>query len=83
MPNPPLTPGGSIGRPQPLRRPQAGDQSRHDRSSDEQLENLEAQEVMRREVYGPHDALDLLYKAATDKYVVCYTVCGTDQLTSP
>lgn len=30
------------------------------------LENLEAQTVMRREVYGPHDALDLLYKAATD-----------------
>ena len=24
---------------------------------------------MRREVYGPHDALDLLYKAATDKLV--------------
>ncbi|EJT81017.1 hypothetical protein GGTG_01006 [Gaeumannomyces tritici R3-111a-1] len=30
------------------------------------LENLEARSVMRREVYGPHDALDLLYKAATD-----------------
>ncbi|KAH7370955.1 hypothetical protein BKA65DRAFT_472127 [Rhexocercosporidium sp. MPI-PUGE-AT-0058] len=30
------------------------------------LENPEAQEIMRREVYGPHDALDLLYKAATD-----------------
>lgn len=65
----PLTPGGSIGRSQPLRRPQDQPQ-RNDRSSDEQLENLEAQEVMRREVYGPHDALDLLYKAATDKYVV-------------
>ena len=34
------------------------------------LENLEARNVMRREVYGPHDALDLLYKAATDKLVV-------------
>ncbi|EGS20814.1 putative specific RNA polymerase II transcription factor [Thermochaetoides thermophila DSM 1495] len=32
------------------------------------LENLEARTVMRREVYGPHDALDLLYKAATDKF---------------
>ncbi|KAH8672519.1 hypothetical protein BGZ60DRAFT_469039 [Tricladium varicosporioides] len=70
VPGPPLTPGGSIGRPQPLRRPTQG---RHDEShankSDEsntQLENLEAQEVMRREVYGPHDALDLLYKAATN-----------------
>ena len=71
--NAPLTPGGSIGRSQPLRRPQ--DQPlRNDRSSDEQLENLEAQEVMRREVYGPHDALDLLYKAATDKYVSTWDV---------
>lgn len=73
VPGPPLTPGGSIGRPQPLRRPTQG---RHDElpvnKSDEsntQLENLEAQEVMRREVYGPHDALDLLYKAATNRYV--------------
>lgn len=31
------------------------------------LENYEARTVMRKEVYGPHDALDLLYKAATDK----------------
>lgn len=72
MPGPPLTPGGSIGRPQPLRRPAHAsreDSQRDDRHTDEsntQLENLEAQEVMRREVYGPHDALDLLYKAATD-----------------
>ncbi|TAQ90624.1 hypothetical protein B7494_g1035 [Chlorociboria aeruginascens] len=69
---PPLTPGGSIGRTQPLRRPDqtARDaQQRYDRRSDEsntQLENFEAQEVMRQQVYGPHDALDLLYKAATD-----------------
>ncbi len=71
MPGPPLTPGGSIGRPQPLRRPahSSRENSRDERQMDEsntQLENLEAQEVMRREVYGPHDALDLLYKAATD-----------------
>lgn len=70
MPGPPLTPGGSIGRTQPLRRPQHSQDGpqRYDRNDDTntQLENLEAQEVMRREVYGPHDALDLLYKAATD-----------------
>lgn len=71
MPGPPLTPGGSIGRTQPLRRPQhnTDGSSRYARSSEEantQLENLEAQEVMRKEVYGPHDALDLLYKAATN-----------------
>ena len=74
MPGPPLTPGGSIGRTQPLRRPGQGEEGRvrYDGSEDganTQLENLEAQEVMRREVYGPHDALDLLYKAATDRYV--------------
>jgi len=37
--------------------------------SNAQLENIEAQTVMRRGVYGPHDALDLLYKAATDGFV--------------
>ncbi|CAG8976872.1 hypothetical protein HYALB_00003483 [Hymenoscyphus albidus] len=74
-PGPPLTPGGSIGRSQPLRRPHSNHDIRRDDTgntiarddnnrnpSDEsnpQLENLEAQEVMRREVYGPHDALDL------------------------
>ncbi|OTB08049.1 hypothetical protein M426DRAFT_218625 [Hypoxylon sp. CI-4A] len=75
----PLTPGGSTGRTQPLRRPNAdqedGRKSRGTsytdvgEDSNAQLENLEAQSVMRKEVYGPHDALDLLYKAATDKSV--------------
>ncbi|CCU75203.1 Fungal Zn binuclear cluster domain containing protein/C6 transcription factor [Blumeria hordei DH14] len=69
-PRPPMTPGGSIGCTQPLRRPA---HNRRDLSQNEgvkdptaQLENLEAQEVMRQQVYGPYDALDLLYKAATD-----------------
>ncbi|KAI1393262.1 uncharacterized protein F4822DRAFT_423730 [Hypoxylon trugodes] len=76
----PLTPGGSTGRTQPLRRPKT---EREDGTKDNtgtsytdtredsnaQLENLEAQSVMRKEVYGPHDALDLLYKAATDRSV--------------
>lgn len=66
-PGPPLTPGGSIGRTQPLRRPQS--ESRQQEERDQNVENPEAQEVMRQEVYGPHDALDLLYKAATDRYV--------------
>lgn len=60
--NLPLTPGGSVGRTQPLRRP--GDKGQ--RNLDEantQLENPEARDVMRKGVYGPHDALDLLYKA--------------------
>ncbi|KAI0468252.1 hypothetical protein F4859DRAFT_517131 [Xylaria cf. heliscus] len=93
----PLTPGGSQGQSQPLRRthdhdhvhahahahthahthalhdPRAADDDPHRASyaesaedSNAQLENLEAQNVMRKGVYGPHDALDLLYKAATD-----------------
>ncbi|KAK0621424.1 hypothetical protein B0T17DRAFT_534001 [Bombardia bombarda] len=78
----PLTPGGSRGRAQPLRRPgdppaSAGtDSVRGDGGGgagefgcgepNTPLENFEAKSVMRREVYGPHDALDLLYKAATD-----------------
>ncbi|KAI5457706.1 hypothetical protein BGZ63DRAFT_427740 [Mariannaea sp. PMI_226] len=71
----PLTPGGSQGRPQPLQRP---DGSRRDEDNidfgpdgdgNQTLENLEAQTVMRRSVFGPHDALDLLYKAATDSPV--------------
>ena len=79
VPAPPLTPGGSIGRPKPLERPKhqssPGSQMHENRSSDEsntQLENQEAQETMRQAVFGPHDALDLLYKAATgptDRYV--------------
>jgi hypothetical protein len=79
IPGPPLTPGGSIGRTQPLRRPgqNSDPNQKYEGHSDEantQLENLEAQEVMRREVYGPHDALDLLYKAATDRYAVSKSV---------
>lgn len=53
---PPLTPGGSIGRPQPLRRPNQGENENRNEEygdgSNTQLDNPEAQEVMRREVYG-------------------------------
>ncbi|GAW23918.1 hypothetical protein ANO14919_134950 [Xylariales sp. No.14919] len=76
----PLTPGGSAGRNQPLRRsdtlhdlhpvtadgPRRSSYAESTEDSNAQLENLEAQNVMRKGVYGPHDALDLLYKAATD-----------------
>ncbi|KPM35830.1 hypothetical protein AK830_g10736 [Neonectria ditissima] len=69
--NVPLTPGGSQGRNQPLRRPdgsrRGGDSEFGvDDDANQTLENIEAQTVMRRSVFGPHDALDLLYKAATD-----------------
>lgn len=52
---PPLTPGGSIGRLQPLRRPNQFEDERNEEfgdGSNTQLDNPEAQEVMRREVYG-------------------------------
>lgn len=78
----PLTPGGSAGQSQPLRRthghtlhdvadddPHRASYAESIEDSNAQLENLEAQNVMRKGVYGPHDALDLLYKAATDRYV--------------
>lgn len=76
----PLTPGGSQGRKEPLRRPDGTHREGdfHERDGDfendgdanQTVENIEAQTVMRREMYGPHDALDLLYKAATDRLVV-------------
>lgn len=68
----PLTPGGSSGRTLPLKRPSDGGHGMHGsishghEDSNAHVENFEAQSVMRKEVYGPHDALDLLYKAATD-----------------
>ncbi|KJR89889.1 c6 zinc finger domain containing protein [Sporothrix schenckii 1099-18] len=76
----PLGAGLANVRSHPLRRPQPDDPSTRNgntgsRKADNMaaadepntpLENFEAQTVMRREVYGPHDALDLLYKAATD-----------------
>ncbi|KAI1344328.1 hypothetical protein F5Y15DRAFT_109596 [Xylariaceae sp. FL0016] len=76
----PLTPGGSNGRNQPLKRPNLDrDDARKSsrgtsytetgEDSNVQMENPEAQNLMRTEVYGPHDALDLLYKAATDRSV--------------
>ncbi|CAK7221532.1 zinc finger transcriptional activator [Sporothrix curviconia] len=78
--NAPLGPALANVRSHPLRRPQPDDPSSRNGSTSSRktnnisaadepntpLENFEAQTVMRREVYGPHDALDLLYKAATD-----------------
>lgn len=78
----PLTPGATAGRSQQLKRSSldGGDEGRTNgrgtsyneggEDSNAQVENLEAQSLMRKEVYGPHDALDLLYKAATDRSVI-------------
>ncbi|KAI0019037.1 hypothetical protein F4780DRAFT_771477 [Xylariomycetidae sp. FL0641] len=72
----PLTPSQ---RNQPLRPPPSDNEDAPKSSrgtsytdggedSNAQMENPEARDVMRTEVYGPHDALDLLYKAATDSH---------------
>ena len=60
----PRTPGGSIGRPQPLRRPAGTKEVQYD-----QEDHLKAEEtaglLRAAEVHGGHDALKLLYEAAT------------------
>ncbi len=72
----PLTPGGGPGRDKPLPRPDGmrgdgrrgtGDFGMPEEEPNTQLENREAQDVLRQSVFGTHDALDLLYKAATNK----------------
>ncbi|EFX03292.1 c6 zinc finger domain containing protein [Grosmannia clavigera kw1407] len=74
----PLTPTSAGMSSQPLRRPTPDARAIASRKgmtaerrsvpaadeSNTPLENLEARSVMRREVYGHHDALDLLYMAA-------------------
>ena len=87
----PLTPGSTGGRNQSqkrssLERGEDGRKSSRGTSytegaedSNAQLENLEAQSVMRKSVFGPHDALDLLYKAATDRSVISVSPPNPDQ----
>ncbi|KAH7374667.1 transcriptional activator ARO80 [Plectosphaerella cucumerina] len=71
----PLTPGGGPGRDKPLPRPDASrnglprtDDFGGAEEPNTQLENREAQSVLRQSVFGTHDALDLLYKAATNTH---------------
>ncbi|KAH7113897.1 hypothetical protein B0J11DRAFT_511400 [Dendryphion nanum] len=59
----PLTPGGSVGRFEPLRRPQANSQPRDD-EEDQQLSNASARILQTGEIYSGHDALNLLFEAA-------------------
>lgn len=58
----PLTPGGSVGRLQPLRRPNANQQSSHD--DQQQVNNETAAILQSKEVFSGHDALNLLFEAA-------------------
>ena len=67
----PVTPGGA-----PSRRESDIRESRREPERDADpyrvMTNPEAQSAMRDEIYGPHDALNLLYKAATDEYVYLF-----------
>ena len=66
----PMTPGGSRGRSRPLQRPDGKGRVENPGGFHEgdnlPMQNPEAQAALRRGVFGTHDALDLLYKAATD-----------------
>ena len=60
----PRTPGGSIGRTQPLRRPAAPKQVQYGQDDHEKAEQTVGL-LQAAEVHGGHDALKLLYEAAT------------------
>ncbi|KAF2745049.1 hypothetical protein M011DRAFT_528085 [Sporormia fimetaria CBS 119925] len=62
----PLTPGGSIGRYEPLRRPSVQPQVHrpHREEDDQQVVNETTGTLQRGEVYSGHDALHLLFEAA-------------------
>lgn len=60
----PRTPGGSIGQAQPLRRP-AGQKQVHYDQEDHQKAEQTAGLLQHTEVHGGHDALKLLFEAAT------------------
>jgi hypothetical protein len=59
----PLTPGGSIGRYEPLRRPTAS-LNPHGQEEDQTVNNATAAILQTGEVYSGHDALNLLFEAA-------------------
>jgi hypothetical protein len=61
----PLTPGGSVGRYEPLRRPTLHSQSsNNDEEEDQTVNNQTAAILQTKEVYSGHDALNLLFEAA-------------------
>lgn len=62
----PLTPGGSVGRYEPLRRPNtsAGRQPEPDDEEDQKVNNETVATLQAGEVYSGHDALNLLFEAA-------------------
>ncbi|TKA65796.1 hypothetical protein B0A49_11613 [Cryomyces minteri] len=58
----PLTPGGSVGRFQPLRRPPSNVPANDE--EDQKVNNQTATILQTAEVYSGHDALNLLFEAA-------------------
>lgn len=61
--DPPRTPGGSVGRNQPLRRPTAPKPVQYGEEEEKKSE-VTAALFQRTEVHGGHDALNVLYHAA-------------------
>ncbi|KAL5402404.1 hypothetical protein PMIN03_010720 [Paraphaeosphaeria minitans] len=59
----PLTPGGSVGRYEPLRRPTTS-HGPHHHDDDQTLNNKSVAVMQTGEIYSGHDALNLLFEAA-------------------
>ncbi|PVH96279.1 hypothetical protein DM02DRAFT_128401 [Periconia macrospinosa] len=59
----PLTPGGSIGRYEPLRRPATATQPQND-EEDRKMADTATAVMQTGEIYSGHDALNLLFQAA-------------------
>jgi len=61
----PLTPGGSVGRLEPLRRPNTAPRSQSNDEDDYKLNESTAATLQNGEIFSGHDALNLLFEAAT------------------
>lgn len=60
----PLTPGGSVGRYEPLRRPTNSSHGHANDDEDQKLNDKSAAVLQTGEIYSGHDALNLLFEAA-------------------
>jgi hypothetical protein len=60
----PLTPGGSVGRLEPLRRPNTAQRSHSNDEDDYKLNDTTAATLQNGEIFSGHDALNLLFEAA-------------------
>lgn len=60
----PLTPGGSVGRYEPLRRPTTSSHQPNNDEEDQKLNDKSTAVLQTGEIYSGHDALNLLFEAA-------------------